>query len=81
MTLKIETLSRNYDKAYEIYFKCFIDDVYELYNSAYTDYPSQYAKLSKLTKSGLRLSKGNTLLTLKDMILMRRLRKRYLDRK
>ena len=29
-TAKIETLAGNYEKAYEIYFKCFINDVYEL---------------------------------------------------
>lgn len=34
---KVETFVGNYDKAYEIYFKCIINDVYELYNSAYTD--------------------------------------------
>jgi hypothetical protein len=55
---KLETLVGDYDKAYNIYFKCFISDVYELYNSAYSDYPSQYAKLVETYKKRLDTLKG-----------------------
>lgn len=52
-TAKIETLAGNYDKAYEIYFKCFISDVYELYNKSVhemtpTYYASEYTELIKI---------------------------------
>lgn len=50
---KLETLAGDYDKAYNIYFKCFISDVYELYNSACTDYSAEYAKLVDIYKKRL----------------------------
>lgn len=55
---KIETLAGNYDKAYEIYHRCFITEVYEFYQkigdgmtSAY--YTQEYKKL--VTKYKKRL--------------------------
>ncbi|WP_321517777.1 hypothetical protein [uncultured Bacteroides sp.] len=61
-TAKLETLAGYYDKAYEIYFRCFINDVYELYNSATRamqfDYPAEYAKLVEIYKKRLDTLKG-----------------------
>jgi len=57
---KIETLAGNYDKAYEIYFKCFISDVYEQYMKYDgKDFELEYAKLVNMYAKRLDTLKGN----------------------
>ncbi len=59
---KMETLAENYDKAYEIYFKCFIFDVYELYKKAgdASDYYNdEYKKLVDIYTNRLDTLEGN----------------------
>lgn len=61
---KIETLAGNYDKAYEIYYRCFITEVYEFYQKtgdgmtpAY--YIQEYKKLVTKYKKRLDTLKGD----------------------
>lgn len=58
----METLAENYDKAYEIYLKCFIFDVYELFKKAgdASDYYNEeYKKLVDIYTNRLDTLKGN----------------------
>ncbi len=60
-TAKLETLAGDYDKAYEIYFRCFINDVYELYkksDGASNYYADEYAKLVNIYTRRLDTLKG-----------------------
>ncbi|WP_321437305.1 hypothetical protein [uncultured Bacteroides sp.] len=60
---KIETLAGNYDKAFEIYQKCFISDVYEMYSSTMRairyEYSEGYDKIVKKYKKQLETLKGD----------------------
>jgi len=60
-TAKLETLAGDYDKAYKIYFRCFINDVYEMYkrsDGASNYYADEYAKLVNIYTNRLDTLKG-----------------------
>ncbi len=77
---KIETLAGDYDKAYQIYFKCFISDVYELYkksDGASSYYADEYTKLVNIytkrietlkSKYSIKFEEYNTVDKIKNLI-------------